>query len=123
MPSFDQVIVWIVVGMLGGSLAALAITRERKGYGVAQNLALGLVGALVGGLLFRLTGLWPGLDKVSISLRDIVSAVVGSLIVLAALWAWRRCSTGRHDRCSAATKSSCLPSRGQPRSTRFSSTA
>ena len=95
MPSFDQIIVWIVVGLLGGSLAALAITRERKGYGLAQNLALGLVGALVGGLLFRMTGLWPGLDKVAISLRDIVSAVIGSLIVLAALWAWQRHQAGQ----------------------------
>jgi hypothetical protein len=35
-------------------------------------------------------GIWPGLDKIAISLRDIVSAVVGSLLVLAALWAWRK---------------------------------
>jgi uncharacterized membrane protein YeaQ/YmgE (transglycosylase-associated protein family) len=53
-------------------------------------LALGLAGALVGGLLFRLLGLLPELDKVTISLRDVVAAVVGSLLVLAALWLWQR---------------------------------
>ena len=90
MVSLTQFIVWIIVGLLGGSLAALIITRERQGFGVWQNLALGLVGALVGGLLFRLLRLFPALDKVAISLRDIVAAVVGSLIVLAACWAFRR---------------------------------
>jgi len=37
----------------------------------------------------RLFGLFPGLDKILISLRDVMAAIVGSLLVLAALWAWR----------------------------------
>jgi uncharacterized membrane protein YeaQ/YmgE (transglycosylase-associated protein family) len=55
-----------------------------------RNLGLGLVGAFVGGLLFRLFGLFPELDEILISLRDVMAAIVGSLLVLAALWAWRR---------------------------------
>jgi uncharacterized membrane protein YeaQ/YmgE (transglycosylase-associated protein family) len=90
MPSVHQVIVWIIVGLLGGSLAGLIATRDRKGYGLARNLGLGLLGALVGGLLFRMLGLFPGLDRVAISLRDVVAAVIGSLIVLTALWLWQR---------------------------------
>jgi uncharacterized membrane protein YeaQ/YmgE (transglycosylase-associated protein family) len=90
MPTLDQLIVWIIVGLLGGSLAGLIIKWERKGFGIFRNLGLGLVGALVGGMLFRLLGLWPNLDRITISLRDVVSAVIGSLLVLAALWAWRR---------------------------------
>jgi uncharacterized membrane protein YeaQ/YmgE (transglycosylase-associated protein family) len=90
MPSIDHFIVWIIVGLLGGSLAGLITTWERKGYGLVRNLAVGLVGALIGGLLFRMLGLWPGLDRVSISLRDVVAAVIGSLIVLSALWLWQR---------------------------------
>jgi hypothetical protein len=35
-------------------------------------------------------GWLPSLDKVAVSLRDIVAAVVGSLIVLTTLWLWRR---------------------------------
>jgi hypothetical protein len=31
----------------------------------------------------------PKLDKIAVSLRDIVAAVVGSLIVLGAYWYWR----------------------------------
>ena len=90
MISLDQFIVWIIIGLLGGSLAGLIIKRERKGFGVLRNLGLGLVGALVGGLLFRLLGLFPGLDKVTVSLRDVVAALVGSLLVLAALWLVQR---------------------------------
>ena len=90
MFSVDQVIVWIVVGLLGGGIAGALMTWERGGFGLWKNLALGLTGAIIGGLLFRIFGIWPSLDKIAISLRDIVSAVVGSLLVLGALWLWRR---------------------------------
>jgi uncharacterized membrane protein YeaQ/YmgE (transglycosylase-associated protein family) len=90
MPSIDQFIVWIVVGLLGGSLAGLITTWDRKGYGLLRNLAVGLVGAFIGGFLFRMLGLLPGLDRIAISLRDVVAAVIGSLIVLVALWLWQR---------------------------------
>ena len=95
MPSIDQFIVWIIVGLLGGSLAGFMTTWERKGLGLLRNLGVGLVGALVGGLLFRVLGLAPGLDRVAISLRDVVAAFVRSLIVLMALWIWRRYQTSR----------------------------
>ena len=49
-----------------------------------------MLGVSTGGLLFRLLGLLPGLDQISISLRDVVAAFVGSLIVLAAIWLWQR---------------------------------
>jgi uncharacterized membrane protein YeaQ/YmgE (transglycosylase-associated protein family) len=93
MPSLDQVIVWIAVGLLGGSLAGLVVKWDREGFGFIRNLGLGLAGALVGGLLFRLFRLFPGLDAVSISLRDVVAAFVGSLIVLVGLWIWQRSKT------------------------------
>jgi len=89
MPSFDKVIVWTVVGLIGGSLSGLLITREKHGFGWARNLGLGLAGALVGGLLFRLLGLFPALDRIAISFRDVVAAVAGSFIILGALWLWQ----------------------------------
>ncbi|MGC2780827.1 MAG: GlsB/YeaQ/YmgE family stress response membrane protein [Bradyrhizobium sp.] len=97
MFSVDQVVVWIVVGLLGGALAGALMTWDRSGYGLWRNLALGLAGAIIGGLLFRIFGIWPGLDKIAISLRDIVSAVVGSLLVLAALWLWRKFGTSQEN--------------------------
>jgi uncharacterized membrane protein YeaQ/YmgE (transglycosylase-associated protein family) len=95
MPSLDQFVVWIVVGLLGGSLAGLMIKWDRKGFGLVRNLGVGLVGALVGGLLFRWLGLFPGLDKFAVSLRDVVAAVVGSLLVLTALWLWQFSKSSR----------------------------
>ena len=88
MPTLAQLIVWVVVGVLGGTLAGYAITWHRAGFGVWRNAELGLVGALLGGFLFRIFGLFPNLDRISISLRDVVAAFVGSLIILLAIWAW-----------------------------------
>jgi uncharacterized membrane protein YeaQ/YmgE (transglycosylase-associated protein family) len=77
------------VGRIGGSLTGFLITWERRGFGFLRNLGVGLVGALVGGFIFRLFGLLPDLDEIAISLRDIVAALVGSILVLAALWIWQ----------------------------------
>jgi uncharacterized membrane protein YeaQ/YmgE (transglycosylase-associated protein family) len=84
--SFAQLIVWAIVGLIAGSLVGVIVKGERKGFGLFANLGLGLAGAFVGGLLFRLLGLFPGLDQITLSLRDIVSAFLGSLLVLLALW-------------------------------------
>ncbi len=92
--STDQIVVWIIVGLLGGSLAGLLAKGEKRGFGIWKNLALGLAGAIVGGLLFRLLGLLPGLDGVTVSLRDVVSAFIGSLLVLAGLWLKDRSTSG-----------------------------
>ena len=90
MPSLNQFIVWIIVGLIGGSLAGLLITRERGGFGFLRNLGVGLVGALVSGFIFRLFDLFPDLDKIAISLRDVVASLAGSLLVLAAFWIWQK---------------------------------
>ncbi len=90
MPSFAQFVVWIAIGLIGGTLAGSLATWEKEGLGRWRNLGLGLAGALIGGLLFRLLGIFPELDKYSISLRDIVAAVAGSLIVLVALWGYKK---------------------------------
>ena len=90
MPSLDEIVVWVIVGLIGGSLAGRLIAWDRQGFGLLRNLGLGLVGALIGGVVFRLSGLLSSLDRVSISLRDVVAAFAGSLVVLAGLWAWQR---------------------------------
>ncbi len=100
MISVDQLFVWIVVGLIAGGLVSRVITWDRVGFGHLRNLGLGLAGGLVGGLLFRLSGWLPALDGFSVSLRAIVAAVVGSLVVLAALWLWRRFGSPRLDRQS-----------------------
>jgi uncharacterized membrane protein YeaQ/YmgE (transglycosylase-associated protein family) len=45
-----------------------------------------LVGALIGGAIVRLFGIWPALDSIAISLRDVIAAFIGSLIFLLIPW-------------------------------------
>ncbi len=85
-----EIAVWLILGLLAGSLTGLIVKGEKQGFGLQTNLVLGLAGAIVGGLLFRLLGLFPNLDKISISMRDIVAALAGSLLILALFWLWQR---------------------------------
>lgn len=88
--SWAQIIVWLIVGVIGGTLAGVAVRWQRGGFGWWENLGIGLVGALVGGFIFRLFNILPGLDAISISMRDVVSAVIGSLLFLVGLWLWHK---------------------------------
>lgn len=90
--TISKVIVWLIIGAAGGTLAGALVRWQKAGFGWWTNLGIGLVGALVGGVLFQVFGLLPGLENISISLRDIVSAFIGSLIFLVALWIWQRAS-------------------------------
>jgi uncharacterized membrane protein YeaQ/YmgE (transglycosylase-associated protein family) len=76
------VIGWIVFGAFVGWLASLVMGK--RGEGCFVNIALGLVGALVGGLLFR--GLAPGFRyEMHGFIVSTIVAVIGAVIVLA-LW-------------------------------------
>ena len=88
--SLSQIVVWLIVGALGGTLAGALVRWQREGFGWWTNLGIGLVGAVVGGLLFRLFGILPSLESISISLRDVVSAFTGSILFLIGLWLWQR---------------------------------
>lgn len=88
--TLSKVIVWLIIGAAGGTLAGALVRWQRGGFGWWANLGIGLVGALVGGIIFNLFGILPGLETISISLRDIVSAFVGSILFLVGLWLWQR---------------------------------
>ncbi len=90
-----QIAVWFILGLLAGSLTGLIVRGEKRGFGLQTNLLLGLGGAILGGLIFHLFGLLPNLDKIAISLRDIVAALAGSFLILAAFWLWRRYARAR----------------------------
>lgn len=85
-----NVVTWLLVGLAGGSLAALALTGRTRGFGLLRNLLLGVSGALVGGAVFALFNLLPNLDKISISARDLLAAFLGSLVVFMVHWVWQK---------------------------------
>jgi uncharacterized membrane protein YeaQ/YmgE (transglycosylase-associated protein family) len=74
-------LIWeICVGILAGFLAGKIM--RGKGYGVLMDLLLGLVGALVGGFVFSLLGLYSyGL------VGQLVIATAGAVILI---WLVRR---------------------------------
>lgn len=81
--TISDIISWLVIGMLAGSLAGMIVRRNKAGLGVITNLAVGLVGALFGGIVVRLLKLDFGIGKIELRWEDMVAAFVGSLILIA----------------------------------------
>ena len=73
------ILTWIIVGLVAGVLANMIYPGRARG-GVLAAMAIGIVGALVGGFVF---GVLTGVDYVTgINLSTILVATVGALIVL-----------------------------------------
>lgn len=89
--TIGNVIGWLVAGILAGSLTGVLIKRSREGFGRLANIGVGLIGALIGGSLFQIFNINIGnLAEISVSLQDLVSALIGSLIFLLIVWLIRR---------------------------------
>jgi uncharacterized membrane protein YeaQ/YmgE (transglycosylase-associated protein family) len=86
----DEIIVWLIVGALAGSLTGAIVMRKREGFGRYINLGIGLVGALIGGLIFNFFEIDLGLRDLAITFEDLISAFAGSLIFLIIVWLIRR---------------------------------
>lgn len=72
------IISWIVIGLIAGWLAGVAM--RGGGYGIIGDIIVGLIGALIGGFLFGLlvegdTGFWGSM----------VVAFLGACILIAIL--------------------------------------
>jgi len=76
--SFWHLVGFVILGGLVGWLAGLAF--RRRGFGCLGNVAVGVIGAVLGGLFFRLVG-WgfAGL------LGSLLTAFIGAVLFLAAL--------------------------------------
>lgn len=88
--SWSAIITWLIVGALAGALAGMVVKRSKRGYGRFSNFGIGLIGALIGGGIFRIFGIDLGLGAVAVSLQDLVAAFSGSLLFLLALRIHRR---------------------------------
>jgi uncharacterized membrane protein YeaQ/YmgE (transglycosylase-associated protein family) len=85
----SELIVWLIVGALAGTLIGWLVTRQKSGFGVWKNLGVGLVGALIGGVLFKLLGI-EFFPEITISAHNILAALIGSVIFLGILGFLRR---------------------------------
>jgi uncharacterized membrane protein YeaQ/YmgE (transglycosylase-associated protein family) len=80
------IIAWIILGGLAGWIASILIGRNRE-MGCLANIVAGVLGALVGGLVMNLVGRGQPL---AFSLRSLLVAILGAVIVLAITGWWRR---------------------------------
>ena len=83
------IISWIVLGLIAGFIGSKIV--DKQGQGLWINIALGIVGALVGGFLFDLFG---ASGVTGSNLYSMIVAIVGAIVVLLIYNA----VTGRHSR-------------------------
>ncbi|MDO8431928.1 MAG: GlsB/YeaQ/YmgE family stress response membrane protein [Candidatus Binatus sp.] len=77
MPPSMGIIAWIMVGLIGGFLASKVVNRT--GEGLLRDILLGIVGAFVGGLIFRAIG---SAGVTGFNLWSILVAFVGAVVFL-----------------------------------------
>jgi uncharacterized membrane protein YeaQ/YmgE (transglycosylase-associated protein family) len=77
------ILAWILIGLIAGWLAA-RITNSP--HGLLRNLIVGLVGSVVGGFLFSKLGLHVVPDFWG----ELITAVIGAVVLLSILQAIRR---------------------------------
>jgi uncharacterized membrane protein YeaQ/YmgE (transglycosylase-associated protein family) len=72
-----SIISWILLGLIAGFIGSKIVNK--RGEGVMLDIALGIVGAIVGGLLFSLLG---ATGVTGFNLWSLIVAVIGSIVVL-----------------------------------------
>jgi uncharacterized membrane protein YeaQ/YmgE (transglycosylase-associated protein family) len=75
---------WLVLGFLAGSIAGIATGNRREG--CLAKIAVGIVGALVGGSLARAAGI-SDVSFRELTLRSVLIATVGAALLLLVLQA------------------------------------
>ena len=72
-----SIISWIILGLIAGFIGSKIVDSQGQGFWL--NIALGIVGALVGGFLFSLFG---STGVTGLNMWSIVVAIVGAVVVL-----------------------------------------
>lgn len=72
-----SVIGWIVLGLIAGFIGSKIVNAS--GQGMLMDIVLGIVGALVGGLVFSFFG---AAGVTGFNIWSLIVAVIGSIIVL-----------------------------------------
>lgn len=83
--TFGELVIWVVVGALAGSLAGMLFSRKKDGFGKWGNLGVGMAGALIGGVIFDALNIDLGLGYLRVTFEDLISAFAGSALLLIAL--------------------------------------
>jgi uncharacterized membrane protein YeaQ/YmgE (transglycosylase-associated protein family) len=68
---------WVILGLIAGFIGAKIVNKS--GQGMLMDIILGIVGAVVGGYIFRLFGAH---GVTGLNLYSLIVAVIGSVILL-----------------------------------------
>ena len=71
------IISWIILGLIAGFIGSKIINKQGQGFWL--NIALGIVGAVVGGFLFDLIG---ATGVTGLNIYSMIVAIIGSIVVL-----------------------------------------
>jgi uncharacterized membrane protein YeaQ/YmgE (transglycosylase-associated protein family) len=71
---------------LAGNLAGRLVTFKKEGLGRWTNLGVGMLGALLGGLVFNIFGINLGLGDLKVTFEDLIAAFLGSLFLIVVWW-------------------------------------
>ena len=85
--SVETILIWMAIGLVAGWLASRVVGRG--GYGVIGDIVLGIVGAFLGGLMFRTRHLRTPFTGVA---STIFVAFVGAVVLLLLMRLVRRLS-------------------------------
>jgi uncharacterized membrane protein YeaQ/YmgE (transglycosylase-associated protein family) len=72
-----SLIAWIILGLIAGFIGSKIVNK--RGEGLILDMALGVIGAIVGGFLFNLVG---AAGATGLNLYSLFVAVIGSVVVL-----------------------------------------
>jgi uncharacterized membrane protein YeaQ/YmgE (transglycosylase-associated protein family) len=71
------IISWIILGLIAGFIGSKIVDKQGQGFWL--NIALGIVGALVGGFIFDLVG---STGVTGLNIWSMIVAIIGSVVVL-----------------------------------------
>jgi uncharacterized membrane protein YeaQ/YmgE (transglycosylase-associated protein family) len=75
-----SIISWIILGLIAGFIGSKIVNKQ--GQGMLLDIALGIVGAIVGGVIFSFFG---ATGITGLNIWSMIVAIVGSVLVL---WAY-----------------------------------
>ena len=83
------IVLWLAMGALVGWLASLIMGTDRQ-QGTVINIVVGIVGASLGGLLFRMFGLGSASINDVFTPYSVVVSVIGAVVVIGLVQLIRR---------------------------------
>jgi uncharacterized membrane protein YeaQ/YmgE (transglycosylase-associated protein family) len=82
--SRDEIIAWILIGVMVGSVAGMMTSLKSTRAGKAGRLLLGLAGAFVGGMIVRMAGIDYGWGAVVLGYEEVLYSLAAAVVFVIA---------------------------------------